>query len=443
MKTAGGLSETAVVGDCIGQGTAGGAIVSAANLDQGLKQYFNDSKDEVYFGNVRLQPVAYQDDLGHANNDVRQAQVGNTKLACMLQDKGLQAHEDKTCYILFGSKKYKENVKKDLEHTPLMFGKFPSKQRVSEKYLGQILHSGGLSDSAKATVEDRSGKIRGAAIEIKSIVEEFEMQAMGGLMAAWELWEKALVPSLLSGAGTWIGDINETAKLCDNVQNFFWRVILAVPESCPKIALRCETAMLGMKWRIWLQKIMLIIRIKSKDEETLCGKIYKEEKRMGLPGLAKEVSEIFHEIGIPNVNEEFVTTKAIKEAISSHHYSDMKKDLESSSKLEEIKHEEFREPQKYMHERSIENGRLAFQIRSKMVKDIPANFKNKFKKDSEGLKCKYCTSDDILSQSHCLVCPAWQELRVGLDMKQIKDLTIFFRKMLLERARLDVKRTKA
>ena len=188
VKTAGGLSETAVVGDCIGQGTAGGAIVSAANLDQGLKQYFNDSKDEVYFGNVRLQPVAYQDDLGHANKDVQQAQVGNTKLACMLQDKGLQAHEDKTCYIVFGSKKYKENVKKDLEHTPLMFGKFPLKQRVSEKYLGQILHSGGLSDSAKATVEDRSGKIRGAAIEIKSIVEEFEMQAMGGLMAAWELW---------------------------------------------------------------------------------------------------------------------------------------------------------------------------------------------------------------------------------------------------------------
>ena len=151
VKTAGGLSETAVVGDCIGQGTAGGAIVSAANLDQGLKQYFNDSKDEVYFGNVRLQPVAYQDDLGHANKDVQQARVGNTKLSCMLQDKGLQAHEDKTCYIVFGSKKYKENVKKDLEHTPLMFGKFPLKQRVSEKYLGQILHSGGLSDSSLGT----------------------------------------------------------------------------------------------------------------------------------------------------------------------------------------------------------------------------------------------------------------------------------------------------
>ena len=49
------------------------------------------------------------------------------------------------------------------------------------------------------------------------------MQEMGGLMAAWELWEKALVPSLLSGAGPWVGDATKEANLCDNIQNFFWR----------------------------------------------------------------------------------------------------------------------------------------------------------------------------------------------------------------------------
>ena len=221
VKTAGGLSETAVVGDCIGQGTAGGAIVSAANLDQGLKQYFDGSQDEMFYGSVKLQPVAYQDDLGHANKDVLQAQVGNRKLACMLQDKGLQAHEDKTCFIVFGSKVFKEKVRKDLDQSPLMFGNFPITQRVSEKYLGQILHSEGLSRSAEATVEERSGRIRGAALEIKSIVEEFEMQAIRGLMTVWELWEKALVPSLLSGAGTWIGDTRKAANICDGLQKRF------------------------------------------------------------------------------------------------------------------------------------------------------------------------------------------------------------------------------
>ena len=36
VKTAGGMSDTAFVGDCIGQGTTGGALVSQANLDRGL-----------------------------------------------------------------------------------------------------------------------------------------------------------------------------------------------------------------------------------------------------------------------------------------------------------------------------------------------------------------------------------------------------------------------
>ena len=46
VKTAGGISDTAYVGDCIGQGTAGGALVSQANLDHGLEQYFGESLEE-------------------------------------------------------------------------------------------------------------------------------------------------------------------------------------------------------------------------------------------------------------------------------------------------------------------------------------------------------------------------------------------------------------
>ena len=160
-------------------------------------------------------------------------------------------------------------------------------------------------------------------------------------------------------------------------------------------------------------------------------------------GLGEEVTKICDEIGIADVNNEAVPTKVIKEAIFNHHYADMKKELEKSTKLESIKDEDFREPQSYMHEKSIENGRLAFRIRSKMVKDIPENFKNKHKNDSQGLKCKYCSSGEILSQSHCLVCPAWKELRQGLELNNIKDLTTFFRKMMLERVKLDMKMEKA
>ena len=69
-------------------------------------------------------------------------------------------------------------------------------------------------------------------MEVKSIIEDYEMKAIGGLAAAWELWERALLPSLLSGAGTWLGKIDETVKQC---------LMCNVPESCPKLEILCET----------------------------------------------------------------------------------------------------------------------------------------------------------------------------------------------------------
>ena len=110
-------------------------------------------------------------------------------------------------------------------------------EKVSDKYLGQVLHGGCLEESALATSQVRAGKIMGANMEIRSIIEEFQMQAMGGMMAAY-------------GAGNWFGKCKQTADLCDDLQKKIWRVMLAVPESCPKVALRSDTKMIGMKWRI-------------------------------------------------------------------------------------------------------------------------------------------------------------------------------------------------
>ena len=80
------------------------------------------------------------------------AQTGIIKLAAMLKDMGINAHPDKTCFIICGSKQFKEKAEKDLKMHPLIFDNFPLKQRVSDKYLGQVMHSGGVEYSATATV---------------------------------------------------------------------------------------------------------------------------------------------------------------------------------------------------------------------------------------------------------------------------------------------------
>ena len=111
-------------------------------------------------------------------------------------------------------------MRRELELSPIDFNKFNLNEKKKDKYLGQIFEDD-LSTSALSTVQDRIGKIKGEDMEIKAIIKEFQMQALSGCMPASELWEHALLPSLLSGAGTWLGDIEEAVELCDKTLNFF------------------------------------------------------------------------------------------------------------------------------------------------------------------------------------------------------------------------------
>ena len=42
------------------------------------------------------------------------------------------------------------------------------------------------------------------------------------------------------------------------------------------------------------------------------------------------------------------------------------------------KDEDFSKPQSYLNEKSVENSRMAFRIRSEMVQDIRGNYKDKY-----------------------------------------------------------------
>ena len=94
--------------------------------------------------------------------------MGNTKLAAKMDENGLEAHRNKTCFIVCGPRRFRGKVD----------------YLDSFRYLGQMPHSGGLAMCPEATVQERVGRLKGATREIKGIIEEFEMQALGGMMAA-------------------------------------------------------------------------------------------------------------------------------------------------------------------------------------------------------------------------------------------------------------------
>ena len=126
-------------------------------------------------------------------------------------------------------------------------------------------------------------------------------------------------------------------------------------------------------------------------------------------------------LGIPDANEEIITEQEVKRAIFEHHYNDMVGDVKEKKKLNSIKEDDLSEVQPYFKDKSVENVRMAFKIRTEMVTEIPGNYKNKYrvKGTENGLNCLECDEDVIWTHSHCLTCLAWPEIREGLELTSL------------------------
>ena len=115
-----------------------------------------------------------------------------------------------------------------------MFGDIVTKLKMKDKYLGDIIHMDGLAASVEATVADRKGRIVAAMHEIKAVMEDYRMQAMGGMMGAWDLWNLAVIPSLLNNCSTWVGASSKVVEDLEKMQEKYFRLILELPVSTPK-----------------------------------------------------------------------------------------------------------------------------------------------------------------------------------------------------------------
>ena len=181
---------------------------------------------------------------------------------------------------------------------------------------------------------------------------------------------------------------------------------------------------------------MLVMRIQKQKTTSLARMVYEEQLKHSWPGLAMEVTEICAEIKVEDVNHNMVKKEEIKDAIFINHYKDLKKEMDKSSKMESIKHEDFRNEKDYMKEKSVDKIREQFRIRTQLMKTFKDNFRNMYRTKSRGeedtdpgLQCPDCSGARD-TQAHCMVCPAWEEAREGLSLTFMEDLVIFFRRVL-------------
>ena len=225
----------------MGQGSGGAALASGLDIARGVQSYFAGSQDKVSYGRVRSQPQSYQDDILRVAPHVSSARAGNVKLTAMMRERQLTSHPTKTCYLVYGSKQYKEQVQKELDQEPLMFGDFQVRPKESDVYLGDTLAAaGGLEAGAEATVAKRVARAQGAMFEAKSLVQDYRLQAIGGMEGAWDIWNSGICPSVLANCGSWVKISKTALGQLEDCQNQYLRMVCTCPPSTSLPALRSQ-----------------------------------------------------------------------------------------------------------------------------------------------------------------------------------------------------------
>ena len=341
IKTPVGITDGFKTGENVTQGSVGGGLISSLNLDVPVATYFQNSEYEVHYGDIKMSPLIYQDDLSRVASSVKNAQAGIDKVEICMETKMLDLHDKKSCFLVFGKGKQLENLKSELSRTPLtMYGKL-MKQKEKEKYLGDYLHGGGLAASARATVEARAKALRSGAVEVRAVVEDCRSRCLGGLEVGLEIFEMAYIPALLNNAQTWIDIDKKTIEKLEDIQDNFLRILLATPASTPKAALAWDCGALRIKFRIIQMKMNFLHYVLTQNDDSLAHQVLMEQKEKDFPGLVKECEQFAKDLKILNPFEYSLSTNEwknmVKKAIKEENSKELKSEIcEKYKKIEKF-----------------------------------------------------------------------------------------------------------
>ena len=263
------------------------------------------------------------------------------------------------------------------------------------------------------------------------------MQRIGGLQSGLDLWEIGIIPSLLSNSGTWAGLKTSHLKELDEIQEYFLKRLLSVPNSTPKPALLHDTETLKMKSRIHKNILNFVKHTSMLDTNDLAKEILDEQVSNNWSGLVKEAIQISEDLKVEGLLDEKVSKKRLKNVIRTsvrdRNEDEISEEIKRYKKMT-ILREEKTKKNNYIKKENIPHARVVFRHRCEMF-DSKLNLKNNYKYKEENYLCDSCESkqDDNL---HVLYCDSYKELRVGKDLNNNKDLGTYLLKVLNIRTKL-------
>ena len=124
------------------------------------------------------------------------------------------------------------------------------KEKTEEKWLGDIINVKGNVASSISSIKERKGRIYNAMNETIAIIEDCRMNRLGSLKSAADIFNLAIIPAMLSNSQTWEILDKNVQKECEDMQTYFLKRVLQVPNSVPKASLYYESNFQLVKYRL-------------------------------------------------------------------------------------------------------------------------------------------------------------------------------------------------
>ena len=195
---------------------------------------------------------------------------------------------------------------------------------------------------------------------------------------------------------------------------------------------------MDMKLRIWKEKVMLVLHIRSLNDNTLAKKIYEQQVEEGWPGLAKETKEICEELGIEDCNKTQLSKveykEVVKSALKMKDEELLRREAGDKRKCEKIMKESYGKKD-YISNSKIAEVRSIFKARVGMTE-----FADNFSKDKRFLRtnwqcrCGYEKESEEHVKKECVI---YEDLKDEFDLNDDKQLASFFCKVLKRRGLVD------
>ena len=178
-----------------------------------------------------------------------------------------------------------------------------------------------------------------------------------------------------------------------------------------------------------MKKLLFYHHIKCLPDSSLAKEVLNVQESLHLPGLYSECSNFLCQHGI--INAELYTKvqwkRLIKAKIIEMNENELLEKCEHYKKID-FSGEAFK-CKDYIRNMRIEEARLMFKTRTKMLPTVQMNFMCDEKFADNLWTCPGCHSSRD-SQQHLLTCPGYANLRTGRNLDEDSDLVAYYHEIL-------------